>query len=83
MPNSLYRAARFANFEIACEYSHECSPCSSPLETRLALKNKTENGEGNRDGEWNFCRGKEADIALFFQVTRILIGKVRKIFEAN
>ena len=28
----------------------------------LARKNRTENGEGNRDGEWNFCRGKEADI---------------------
>jgi len=51
-PNSLYRAARFANIEVACEYSRQCSPCSSPLRTRLALKNKTENGEGNRDGEW-------------------------------
>ena len=54
MPNSLYRAARFATFEVACEYSRECSPCSSPLETRLARKNKTENGEGNHDGEQNF-----------------------------
>ena len=24
-------------------------------------KKKTENGEGNRDSELNFCRGKEAD----------------------
>ena len=38
----------------------------------LARKNKTENdsrllknNEGNRDGEWNFYRGKEPDIALF------------------
>ena len=22
------------------------------------------NSEGNRDGEWNFCQGKEPDIAL-------------------
>ena len=40
------------------------------------------NGEGNRDGEWNFCRGKEADIiALFLQVTRI--RQLRKISQAN
>ena len=37
------------------------------------------NGEGNRDSEWNFCRGKEADIALFLQVTRI--SQLRKIFH--
>ena len=30
----------------------------------LAYINKTGNGEGNRDGEWNFCPGKEADVAL-------------------
>ena len=41
-------------------------------------KKKIENGEGNRDGEWNFCRRKEADIALFFQVTRL--RKIRKMF---
>ena len=39
------------------------------------------NSEGNRDGEWIFCRGKEADIALFLQVTRM--RKIRKICEAN
>ena len=50
-------------------------------------KNKTENdsrllknNEGNRNAEWNFCRGKEADIGLFLQVTRI---RSEKIFEAN
>ena len=37
----------------------------------LACKNKTENGEGNRHGDWNFCQKKEEDIALFLQVTRI------------
>ena len=54
----------------------------------LARKNKTEkesrllkNSEGNRDDEWYFCRGQEADIALFFQETRI--RKIRKIFEEN
>ena len=35
----------------------------------MARTTKTENGEGNRDGEWSFCQGKEVDIALFLQVT--------------
>ena len=30
----------------------------------LSYINKTGNGEGNRDDEWNFCPGKEADIVL-------------------
>ena len=49
----------------------------------LHFKNKTENDsrlvknrERNCHGLWNFCRGKEADIALFLQVTKI--GKIRK-----
>ena len=40
------------------------------------------NGEGNRDDEWTFCRGKEADIALFLQVTT-RIRQLRKILETN
>ena len=54
----------------------------------LARKNKIENdpkllknSEGNRDDEWNFCWGQEADIALFLQETRI--GKIIKSFEEN
>ena len=54
----------------------------------LARKNKTEkesrllkNSEGNRDDEWYFCREQEADIAYFFQETRII--KIRKIIEEN
>ena len=47
--------------------------CACPaLNTR---KNKTANdtkllksSKGIHDGEWNFCRGKEPDIALFMQV---------------
>ena len=39
------------------------------------------NMEGNRDGEGNFCRGREADIALFLRVKRI--RKIRKDSEAN
>ena len=41
-----------------------CSPSSAP-------KNKTGDGKGNPDREWNFCPGKEAEIALFLQMTRI------------
>ena len=42
------------------------------------------NSEGNRNGEWKFCRGTDADITLFLQVTKIRkISKIRKIFEAN
>ena len=37
-----------------------------PTKTKLRI-----NGKGNRDGEWNFCRRREADMALFLQVTRI------------
>ena len=29
------------------------------------------NSEGNRDCEWIFCRRREADVALFLQVTRM------------
>ena len=39
------------------------------------------NSKGNRDGEWIFCRRKEADVALFLQVTRI--RKIRKNCETN
>ena len=45
-----------------------------------ARKNKTENGEGNRDGEWNFCPRKKADIALFSHVTRL--RKIKKPTKA-
>jgi len=54
----------------------------------LARKNKTKkdsrllkNSEGNRDDEWNFCKGQEAEIALFLQETRK--RKIRKIFREN
>ena len=52
----------------------------------LACQNKTENdsrllknSEGNCNDEWTFCRGQEADIALFLQETKI--RKIRKNFE--
>ena len=54
----------------------------------LDRKNKTKkdsrllkNSEGNRDDEWNFCKGQEADIALLLQETRK--RKIRKIFREN
>ena len=39
------------------------------------------NRKGNRDGEWIFCRRKQAEVALLLQVARI--RKIRKICEAN
>ena len=56
--------------------------------TRLSLARKNtiendpkllKNGERNRDDKRNFCRGQEADIALFLQRTRI--RKIIKSFE--
>ena len=39
------------------------------------------NSEGNRNGGWIFCRRKEADVALFSQMTRMRM--ISKICEAN
>ena len=83
LPNSLYGAARFANFEGILSFSHlsrggvNANHNVWTHSPSLARKNKTKNGERNRDVEWNFCRGKETDIALFLQVTRT--RKNRKI----
>ena len=59
--------------------NHNYVTCTSSLaenDSRL-LKSS----EGNHDGEWIFCRRKEADVALFLQVTRM--RKVIKICKAN
>ena len=53
-----------------------CSPSLAENDSRL-LKNS----EGNSDGQWIFCRRREADVALLWQVTRI--RKIRKICEGN
>ena len=39
--------------------------------------------EGNRHGEWIFCRRKEADVALFFQVTRMNEKDHNNLSELN
>ena len=60
-------------------YANDSVPCLSSLaenDSRL-LKNS----EVNPNGENIFHRRKEADVALFLQVTRI--RKIRKICEAN
>ena len=83
----MYRAARFENLEgilglsvpsiilvkagLMQKSNVTCSATLAENDSRL-LKNS----EGNRDGEWIFCRRKEADVALFLQVTRI--KKIRK-----
>ena len=50
---------------------------SSTENNSRLLKNSKE----NRDGEWIFCRRKQAEAALFLQVTRV--RKIRKICEVN
>ena len=67
-PN-LYGAVHIANFEGILGFS-----APSILGPQ---KQNWELGEGNHDGEWNFCQWKETDTALFLQVSRI--RKVRKI----
>ena len=87
--NLLNRAACIANFErilgsvihvseggVKANHNVTSSPSLADNDSKL-LKNS----EGNRDGEWIFCRRKVADIALFLQVTRI--RKIRKNREAN
>ena len=54
-----------------CAWPEACDPMTP--DSRL-LKNN----EGNRDGVWDFCRGKEADIALFLQVKKL--RQIRKIY---
>ena len=71
LPNSLDRAARYARFEGILGFSvpsifrmgassmqitmFERACPAWPTKTKLRI-----NGKGNRDGEWNFCPGKEA-----------------------
>ena len=78
----------FANFELVflfCQ-SFEWGGVNANHNAQLGPQNKTEddsrllkNSKGNCDDEGTFCRGQEADIALFLQETRI--RKIRKIFE--
>ena len=90
--NSLYRAARFENLEGILGFS---VPSIILVKAGLMQKNNVtcsaslaendsrqlKNSEGNRDGEWIFCWRKEADVALFLQVSRM--RQIIKICEAN
>ena len=92
-PNSSYRAARLQTSNgFFCSVNHlsggevnaNHNATHSPS---LAHKNKTENDSRllknsgrNCNDKWTFCRGQEADIALFLQET---IRNIRKIFEEN
>ena len=53
-----------------------CTSCLAKNDFR-----RLKNSEGNHDGGWIFCRRKEADVALFLQVTRM--RKIIKICKAN
>lgn len=67
---------RFSEGGVNGNHNVTCSPSLAENDSRL-LKNS----EGNRDGEWIFCLRKEADVALFLQVSRM--RKIIKICEAN
>lgn len=47
----------------------------------MARKNKSDSGEGNRDGDLNIRQGKEADIAFFLASDKN--KKDQKMFEAK
>ena len=66
----------FTDSRVNTNHNVTCSPSSAENDSRL-LKNS----EGNRDGESIFCRRKEANDALFLQVTSM--RKIIKICEAN
>ena len=61
---------------VSANHNVTCSPSLAENDSRL-LKNS----EGNCDGEWIFCQRKEADVALFLQVTGI--RKIRKTCKAS
>ena len=66
----------FSEGGVNANHNVTCSPGLAENDSRL-LKNS----EGNRAGEWIFCQSKEADVALFLQVTRM--RKILKICKAN
>jgi len=66
----------FSEGRVKANHIVTSSPSLAENDSRLIR-----NSKGNRDGEWIFCRRKEADVALFLQFTRI--GKIRKNREAN
>ena len=66
----------FSESRVNTNHNVTCAPSLAENDSRL-LKNS----EGNRDGESIFCRRKEADDALFLQVTSM--RKIIKICEAN
>ena len=66
----------FSEGGVNANHDAMCSPSLAENDSRL-LKNS----EGNRYGEWIFCRRKEADVALFLQLTRM--RKILKICKAN
>ena len=66
----------FSEGGVNANHNVTCLPSLAENDSRL-LKNS----EGNRYGEWILCRRKEADVALFLQVTRM--RNIIKICEAN
>ena len=66
----------FSEGGVNANHNVTCSPSSTENGPRL-LKNR----KGNHNGEWIFCRRRQAEVALLLQVTKI--RKIRKICKAN
>ena len=66
----------FSEGGVNANHNVMCLPSLAENDSRLLT-----NSEGNRDGEWIYCRRKEADVALFLQVTRM--GKIIKNLQSK
>ena len=64
----MYRAARICEDGVNANHNVTCS---------LTL-DYSRTAEGNRDGEYIFFRMNQADVALFLQVTRIIVLERKK-----
>ena len=66
----------FSEGGVNANHNVMCLPSLAENDSRLLT-----NSEGNRDGEWIYCPRKEADVALFLQVTRM--GKIIKNLQSK
>ena len=66
----------FSEGGVNANHNVTCTSSLADNDSRLLKRS-----EGNHNGEWIFCRRKEADVALFLQVRRM--RKIIKICKAN
>ena len=66
----------FSEGGVNANHNVTCTSSLADNDSRLLKRS-----EGNHNGEWIFCRRKEADVALFLRVRRM--RKIIKICKAN